>query len=301
MSDLKKLQDRVLKFRDERDWKQFHNPKDLAISLLAEATELLDEFKWKDQEAVAKHLKEYKESVSDEVMDVLYHVLLISADLDIDINSEFERKMLKNEKKYPIEKSKSSNKKYTELEKKMIVYSATKTTFSLDVLRNKISQNIKNLYVKETGFKPNPSEVVSWTNSMQFMKNIIDDPDIPEDAGIAIEYKIPQTSKRIDFIITGIGNDNIKTAILIELKQWSHGVSVSEKDAVVNTAFFGETNHPSYQAWSYSSLLNDYNSAVQEKNIKLEPCAYLHNYSDDDNVLSNDCYSEWIKKAPVFF
>ena len=116
MSDLKKLQNRVLQFRDERNWKQFHNPKDLAISLLAEATELLDEFKWKDEKAVTKHLKENKESVSDEVMDVLYHVLLISADLDIDIISEFERKMIKNEAKYPINKSKSSNKKYTELE-----------------------------------------------------------------------------------------------------------------------------------------------------------------------------------------
>lgn len=113
MSDLDILQERVLKFRDDRDWKQFHNPKDLAISLLAEATELLDEFKWKDKEAVEKHVRDNKEAVSDEVMDVLYHVLLISADIDIDINKEFERKMLKNEVKYPVEKSKSSNKKYT--------------------------------------------------------------------------------------------------------------------------------------------------------------------------------------------
>ena len=113
--DLKRLQNRVLKFRDDRDWKQFHNPKDLAISLLAEATELLDEFKWKDAEAVEKHIRQNKEAVSDEVMDVLYHVLLISADLDIDINKEFEQKMKKNEAKYPIEKSRSSNKKYTKL------------------------------------------------------------------------------------------------------------------------------------------------------------------------------------------
>lgn len=115
MSDLKKLQDRVLRFRNERDWKQFHTPKDLAIALLVEATELLDEFKWKDEKAVAKHLKENKEAVADEVMDVLYHVLLMSADLNIDINSEFERKMLKNEAKYTVEKFSGSNKKYTEL------------------------------------------------------------------------------------------------------------------------------------------------------------------------------------------
>ena len=79
MSDLQKLQERVLRFRDERDWKQFHNPKDLAISLLAEAAELLDEFKWKDEKQIAQHLRENKESVSDEVMDVLYNTLLIAA------------------------------------------------------------------------------------------------------------------------------------------------------------------------------------------------------------------------------
>lgn len=87
----------------------------MAISLLAEATELLDEFKWKDDDAVAKHIKENKESVADEVMDVLYHVLLIAADLDIDISSEFERKMKINEAKYPISKASGKNRKYTEL------------------------------------------------------------------------------------------------------------------------------------------------------------------------------------------
>lgn len=115
MSDLKRLQDRVLKFRDERDWKQFHNPKDLAISLISEATELLDEFKWKSPAEIDAYLKTNKENVADEVMDVLYHVLLIANDLDIDIQSEFERKMRKNEAKYPIEKSAGKNKKYNQL------------------------------------------------------------------------------------------------------------------------------------------------------------------------------------------
>ncbi len=113
--DINHIKQLLADFAAKRDWKQFHNPKDLAISLLVEATELLDEFKWKNPEAVQIHVKENKESVSDEVMDILYHVLLISADLDIDIVKEFERKMLKNEKKYPIEKSKGSNKKYTEI------------------------------------------------------------------------------------------------------------------------------------------------------------------------------------------
>lgn len=115
MSDLQDLQKRVLEFRDARDWKQFHNPKDVAISLLCEATELLDEFKWKSSEQVANHIKNDKQAVADEVMDVLYHVLILAADLDIDIPSEFERKMQANEKKYPVEKATGSIKKYNQL------------------------------------------------------------------------------------------------------------------------------------------------------------------------------------------
>lgn len=118
MSELSGLQKRVVDFRDAREWKKFHNPKDLSISLLAEAMELLDEFKWKDALAVEEHIKENKESVVDEVMDVLYHVLLISSELNIDIPQEFERKMLKNEAKYPVKESRGNNKKYTELENK---------------------------------------------------------------------------------------------------------------------------------------------------------------------------------------
>ena len=115
MSDIKKLQDKVIKFRDDRDWKQFHNPKDMVISLVLEATELLEHFQWKTKKEVELHLKEKKADVSDELADVLYWVLLISHDLDVDVVKEFERKMAINEAKYTVEKSKGSHKKYTEL------------------------------------------------------------------------------------------------------------------------------------------------------------------------------------------
>lgn len=184
----------------------------------------------------------------------------------------------------------------------MIVYSAIKSTFILDTLSNSISKKIEDLYVRETGYKVNKSEVSAWNNSMQYMKNILDDKDIPDDIGVAIEYKIPQTSKRIDFIITGKTDSN-KTAMLIELKQWSEGITASTKDAIVNASFYGntETPHPSYQAWSYKSLLSDYNSSVQEGNINLQPCAYLHNYSKAEGEVDDKRYEEWINKAPIFF
>lgn len=114
-SDLLLLQQRVIKFRDDRNWKQFHNPKDVAISLLVEASELLDVFKWKNEKEISSFIATNKQDITNEIMDVLYHVLLLSADLKINIVDEFERKMKINEDKYPLEKSKGSNKKYTEL------------------------------------------------------------------------------------------------------------------------------------------------------------------------------------------
>ena len=115
MTDLSDLQKRVVVFRDARDWKQFHSPKDLALSLVLEAAELMEHFQWKSPEEIKKHMKEKNKEVSEELMDVLYWVLLFSHDLQIDIQKEFEYKMDQNEKKYPVSKAKGSHKKYTEL------------------------------------------------------------------------------------------------------------------------------------------------------------------------------------------
>ena len=115
MADLSDLQKRVVEFRDARDWKQFHNPKDVALSLALEAAELMEHFQWKSPEEIKEHLITKNNEVSEELMDVLYWVLLFAKDLEIDIEKEFNRKMSQNEKKYPISKAKGSHKKYTEL------------------------------------------------------------------------------------------------------------------------------------------------------------------------------------------
>lgn len=108
---LNELTSKILRFRDERDWQQFHNAKDLAISLSLESSELLELFQWKQSDAV---VKDNLEDIKDELADILYYVLLISHDLGIDIEEALESKLIKNEKKYPIEKAYGSNKKYTE-------------------------------------------------------------------------------------------------------------------------------------------------------------------------------------------
>ncbi len=112
MEELQKL---VVDFRDRRNWKQFHNPKDLSISLLLEASELLEHFQWKNPEEMSKHVIDKKEDIGEELADILYWVLLISNDLNIDIESAFKDKINKNEKKYPVEKSKDNHKKYNQL------------------------------------------------------------------------------------------------------------------------------------------------------------------------------------------
>ncbi|MBX4191163.1 nucleotide pyrophosphohydrolase [Candidatus Saccharibacteria bacterium] len=104
---------RVVKFVKERDWEQFHNPKDLAVSLTLEAAEVLEHFQWKNPEEMKKHLKDNKEDVSEELADVLYWVLLMSHYFDIDLEQAFEQKMQQNEAKYPIKKARGKHSKYT--------------------------------------------------------------------------------------------------------------------------------------------------------------------------------------------
>lgn len=113
--DITELQKRVVAFRDARDWKQFHNPKDLAIALNLEATELLEHFLWKTEAEIQDYLKAHKSDVAEELADTLYWVLLMSHDLGIDLAEAFDKKMAQNEAKYAVEKAKGNHKKYTEL------------------------------------------------------------------------------------------------------------------------------------------------------------------------------------------
>jgi NTP pyrophosphatase (non-canonical NTP hydrolase) len=115
MTDISDLQKKIIEFRDERDWKQFHNPKDLAISLSLEASEFLEHFQWKSPEEIDKHLLKHKEDVSDELADVLNYILIIANDLDIDLMQASLKKLAKNSEKYEVSKAHGNHKKYTEL------------------------------------------------------------------------------------------------------------------------------------------------------------------------------------------
>ena len=183
----------------------------------------------------------------------------------------------------------------------MIVYSKTKRQFVDDVRNNVIHERILVEFKRRLGRSVGASELSSWRNSMQFMESVVNDDEIPDDARVSLEYNIPITNNRIDFILTGKDDNDIETAVIIELKQWSE-VSVSNKDGIVSTALGGgirETNHPSYQAWSYASLIEDFVLTVRRDSIVLKPCAYLHNL-DDGDAINDPRYKEHTDKAPVF-
>lgn len=183
----------------------------------------------------------------------------------------------------------------------MIIYQSTKESFINDVISNNIENVIHDFFKLKLGQSTTIGEINSWKNSMQYMNNVLIDNEIPNDAGVIIEYQIPQTSKRIDFILTGQDDKENNYAVLIELKQWSES-QMTDKEAVVST-FVGKKNrevsHPSYQVWSYAALLEGFNEAVYTSNIHLKPCAYLHNYTSD-NKIDNIFYKEYIDKAPLF-
>jgi NTP pyrophosphatase (non-canonical NTP hydrolase) len=115
MNNFDQLIKRIVDFRNARDWKQFHNPKDLAISLSLEASEVLEHFQWKNKEEMEKYIVTDKEHIADELADVLYWVMLMSHDLDINVLEALESKQNKNEGKYPVEKAKGKHTKYNKL------------------------------------------------------------------------------------------------------------------------------------------------------------------------------------------
>ena len=183
----------------------------------------------------------------------------------------------------------------------MIVYSASRAEFTEDVLSNRIEKRILDAFSLRLGRRTSKAEIAAWQNSMQYMNNVLIAADIPGNAGVAIEYQVPLTSKRVDFILSGADSQNRDTAIIVELKQWTE-VDATAKDAIVETFVGGakrEVTHPSYQAWTYAALIRDFNVEVQEGHIDIRPCAYLHNCVAPSPV-SSDCYAEHTARAPLF-
>jgi len=186
----------------------------------------------------------------------------------------------------------------------MIIYRNTKGGFIEDVFDGVLVEKIDDSMRQRFGRSTPESEMRAWNNSLLRMEAVLSHSDVPDTAGIAIEYNIPYTSKRVDMIVSGKTSDDRNSAVIIELKQWSEAESVEDKDGIVRTVLNGtmrETAHPSYQAWSYAAAIMDFNADIQEGNVLLKPCACLHNYQEIDNdPLLDPIYDDYLQKAPIF-
>lgn len=185
----------------------------------------------------------------------------------------------------------------------MIVYSASKKQFVSDVLTNVIDDKIILEFEKRFG-KANMGEARAWKNSMVYMNNILIQSSVPDDSQIAIEYQVPNTSKRIDFIIAGLDEHKEESVVIVELKQWD-AAKKTNKDGIVMSFVAGrerELVHPSHQAFTYAKMIQEYNEVVQKDNIHIYPCAYLHNYkkTEFNNPILDSWYQEYLDKAPSF-
>lgn len=152
----------------------------------------------------------------------------------------------------------------------MIVYDGLKSDFLKSVEQDTLAQEIEQCVFQKLGRHTVENEFRSWVNSYNYMYKVLRDSRIPENAGIAIEYNIPQTAKRVDFMISGYDEERHPNMVIVELKQWSSLETVAQSETLVET-FVGGGNrkvvHPSYQAWSYAQLI----SIVIGNPLKLSP------------------------------
>lgn len=186
---------------------------------------------------------------------------------------------------------------------RLIIYQSTKGQFLDDAFKRDIQQVVLDSFGKRTGGTVNDAQIRAWTSSLVYMAKVLNDQSVPDDCGVAVEYTIPQTRKRIDFLLTGRTAAKGTAVVIVELKQWDRAQS-TQKDAVVVTRLSGrlaETSHPSYQAWTYAALLLGFNEAVYQGGIQLRPCAYLHNYPETGEVLTDSFYAAHLERAPLFF
>ena len=185
----------------------------------------------------------------------------------------------------------------------MIIYENSKGGFIEDVRTGLIATKIEESFSKHNVGHHNDAEFRSWSNSLLYMRNVLDDNEISDECRLAIEYQIPLTSKRVDFIMAGSDENNNNNVVVVELKQWEDSGRTSRPDII--TAYTGGANrcvcHPSYQAYSYAKIIQNFNEDVYKNDINLIPCAYLHNYKEENREnIDNDFYQEAIKLAPIF-
>ena len=186
----------------------------------------------------------------------------------------------------------------------MIIYKDSVANFHKDVFNGAIANKLEELFIKYNIGKESRGEYRSWNNSLEIVSSTLKYSSINDELSVAIEYQIPLTSKRVDFLISGLDDNNKETVVAIELKQWDK-VEKTSLENCVRTIVNGQNDvrpHPSQQILSYCQMITNFNASVQEDNIELIPCAFLHNYPNaNKDVLEDESYSYVVSKAPLFY
>ncbi len=185
----------------------------------------------------------------------------------------------------------------------MIIYNGTLANFHKDVFDGVIADKLEELFIKYNIGKESRGEYRSWNNSLEVVSSTLKHANVNENICVAVEYQIPLTSKRVDFLIGGLDENDKETVVAIELKQWDE-VEKTSLENCVKTKINGKNEikaHPSQQILSYCQLISNFNVRVQEDNIALVPCAFLHNYPNKNRyILEDEAYSYVVSKAPLF-
>lgn len=185
----------------------------------------------------------------------------------------------------------------------MIIYENSIGNFINECYQGIIKDAIsEKMHQHGLGFSPSESE--SWHNSLPKMASVLNDDGIDKEINVAIEYKFETSRKRIDFLIYGLNESNQESMVIIELKQWSNGVKDSNKINFVHTyggAGDKDYLHPSFQSFAYKNILEYFNSYVQDKNVDVKSCSYLHNMDNIyEFILNNKEKYPFVEKSPVF-
>ncbi|WP_367356929.1 DNA/RNA helicase domain-containing protein [Mesotoga sp.] len=184
----------------------------------------------------------------------------------------------------------------------MRLYQNSSAGFIEDVRFNRLSSHLTRSFVSYFGYSPSPAEVSSWSNSLQFLKNIIEINSL-EDTALALEYQLPYSSQRIDCLLFGRDLSDSPEVVVIELKQWSR-VEPCNVQGNVYTFIGGGMRmlpHPSIQVRGYHNFLKDFVTLFDDDRVKLSSCAYCHNYrKSPHDPLFEEAYSELIAEFPVF-
>jgi len=183
----------------------------------------------------------------------------------------------------------------------MILYRNTKGGFTHDVRQNIIAEKIQQAFFEHCIAHNNQSEYESWANSMQYMCNALEGVD--DECRVAIEYQVPQTSKRVDFLIAGADDEDQQNVVIVELKQWTT-CEMTQREDLVKAYTGGDLRtvaHPSYQAYSYAQVISNFVASVSDNDIHIIPCAYLHNFKEQGrSLIEHPFYQQAISCAPVF-